>query len=300
MNAAHVIPSAFDRMVAEYEAAGKQYHIAASPHYSTRAFKFDRLDTFVLADGTTRMLFRALAGQEYILNSYKQGENLDQTKLPFLPGPATVADTSLSEAYSTDDEDFVVEGLSCTVRGVRIASTDTAAPNEFFGANGAGNGATDDTKGVILSGAESLEDPSSLVVPAEVGSPMTLQDVLWHAIRGKVSLVAAWNRKSSDHLGMGDELPEGGANSYLNANGEPTAHNFFRLPHGYVWRKEGQAQDTKFGVITKLERNAFVMVTWPGGMPSAAGGKLQSLDNLFLDVKFRYHGRAFYYPSENG
>lgn len=276
----NLIPSAYEQLVERYRAGGAPFHISTRPYYSTGAFKFRRDVTLGTLAGAARIVLLAEAGQELKFFSYGIGENVLGVQLG--DRAATEADTNLAEAQETNDEDFAIEGLSSTAVAARIDYAAAPHVSDF------GNGMAD--------GSLVVEDPASILVPPEIGSPLVLEKLLFEAIKPHVSLATSWNRKSGDHLGTLDQIPEGGAKSYLRANGEPTHHNFFRMPEGQKWCREGSPADTKFQLVARLERDVRVIVAEPGVVTDPAPG---NLENVYLDWKIRLHGHAFYLPSQN-
>lgn len=289
----NLIPSAYDRLVKQYEAAGDDFHINTRPYYSTGAFRFERdgtLGTLPAVGGAPRVILRARAGQRIAFFSYAIGDAVAAVGLG--ARDATEADTNQSEAMETNDEDFAIEGLSATATAVRVDHDPVTFAAAFPGTS------ADFQEGIAEGIA--LTDPASVIVPPEIGSPLTLEQVLFQALTPHVTLQTRWNRKGGDHLGTLDQIPEGGGRSYLRANGEPTHHNFFRMPEGQIWGKEGSPQDSKFELVATLERDVWVLVTEPGIVQSAdPQGSIGELEAVWLEWKMRAHGHAFYYPSTN-
>lgn len=286
----NLIPAAYERLIKQYEAAGDDFQITTRPYYSSGAFRFDVDSRFGALAGAQRLGLLARAGQtidlfSYALNGSVQGVGLGARS-------ANEADTNIAEAQETNDEDFAIEGISATARGVRL---DYAISDEFAVAF------PNVSEGMVEALTEAtapIYDPASLIVPPEVGSPLNLQDTLFEALKPYVTLTESWNRKGGDHYGTLDQVPEGGAKSYLNASGEPTHHNFFRMPEGKIWRREGANQDTKYVLKAELQQDVYVIVTQPDVVESDDQG-LGDLGQIWLDWKLRLHGHAFYYPSHN-
>lgn len=279
----NLIPSAYEQLVERYRAGGAPFHISTRPYYSTGAFKFERDQAVAAIAGATRVVLKASAGQELKFFSYGIGENVLGVQLG--DRAATEADTNLAEAQETNDEDFAIEGLSATAHAARC---DYTGAGPFTGDFGTG----------MADGSIVVEDPASILVPPELGSPLVLEKLLFEAIKSHVSLATSWNRKAGDHLGTLDQIPEGGAKSYLRANGEPTHHNFFRMPEGQKWCREGSPADTKFQLVARLERDVYVIVAEPG-LITTGETPIGNLQNVYLDWKVRLHGHAFYLPSQN-
>ncbi|MBX3128389.1 MAG: hypothetical protein KF718_16825 [Polyangiaceae bacterium] len=286
---ANLIPAAYERLLKQYEAAGDDFQITTRPYYSSGAFRFTVDSRFGPVAGAQRVGLLAPAGQTIMLFSYALTQSVAGANLG--NRVATEADTNIAEAQETNDEDFAIEGISATARGVRCDYAVGTFPEVF-------PNVSENLVEAITDATTPIYDPSSLIIPAEVGSPLTLQDTLFEALKPYVTLTESWNRKGGDHYGTLDQVPEGGAKSYLGASGEPTHHNFFRMPEGKIWRREGATQDTKYQLTARLEQDVYVIVSEPGVLTVEDGG-LGDLTALWLDWKLRLHGHAFYYPSHN-
>jgi hypothetical protein len=289
-------PTAFETLKGEYDGRGGRYAILTHPYFSTGAFKFIPVNTIVDTGGFTRLVLRCTKGSSVELFSYGIGDtgagaNL-ATGTASNPISATDAETNLEDRGKTNEEDFAIEGISLNYRGWRIsygALTTTQFNNDPV------------LKSAILNGDVVMSDVSAQIYPPELVSPLSLQDVGAAAVRSKVSLTTAFNRKESDHIARFDKFPEGGANSYLMANGEPTSHNFYKLNEGFVWRQSNADTDKLFRISCKMEDDCFIFVTLPSLFQSAttASISLGALSAIWLEFTMFLMGRAFYVPSGN-
>ncbi len=284
-------PTAFELLKSEYDSMSADYELLTHPYFSTGSFRFEVVDSMTDAGGFRRMALRCAKGQQIKLFAYGIGDTGESAGLhPSVP--TTNAETNIMERYQTDNEDVAIEGLSMTVRGVRVT----------YDNMGAGVWPSDNTvHTAIMQGTVTIEDVSATMIPPEISSPMTLQDALLHCVRGKVSVVPLFDRKAQDYIARLDKFPEGGANSYLLANGEPSHHNFFRLHEGFVWRKSNAATDKLFQLALTMENDALFFCTqpnlWQPASPALAIlGPLKYID---FELTMYLHGRAFYIPSKN-
>ncbi len=292
------MPTAFDRFAAEYKAMGTPFHIAPHSYYSTGAFPFQVDSTYTDPNGFTRVLLKCAAQTAIVFFSTGIAEPADGMGLPTAPFKNTDAETNLATGLQTNDEDFAVEGLAATARGVRIQYP--AGDATHAGISSLPATVTAAAKAMLAGGAV-LTDPASTFLPPEVSSPLMLQTQLWQALRGKVSFQTFFDRKAGDHICRLSQVPEGGANSYLEANGEPTIHNYFRLPEGYTWRKSSGTRDRLFSLIARVEQDVWVAVTQPplnNAAPTPAN-QIGLFQTLWLEWTVFALGRAFYLPSEN-
>lgn len=285
--------TAFERVVGMYQASKQRFSISTRPYFSTGGFQFDVTQSFPdqpIGSGLTRLVLLASPGQQIRFFSYGLEDTVAGVGLA--DRTATDADTNQVERTNTNNEDFVIEGISATARGYRIRYPDGGGifnnPIVDLAVTGSpGEG-----------GGETIADPGANVLPPEVSSPVTLQDVLFQALRTKVSLRTEWNRKAGDYIGTLDEMPEGGGNSYLLSNGEPSAMNYWRVPEGYIWRREGAPEDTIFTVTARLELPVICIATLPLTFQDQQA-TLGLPSRVDLDWKMRMHGKALYLPSQN-
>lgn len=274
-NPANYIPSTA-RVLAEYNAIGAPFELSTRPYYSSGSIVFDLVDP--LAADPTKFFAVAPAGREIVLFSYSQGTSVQGVGLG--DRNANVADTNMATAAQTNNEDFVIEGISCTSRGVRFIND--AAPVTINSPL---------VKEVYL-GLNELTDISSTQLPPEISSPLALEDALWGAVKNNMSVTTKWDQKNTDLLGMASEIPEGGAKSYLRASGAPLTNNIMRIPEGYVWRNSNQTRDRLFNMILRIEQPIVFLLTNdpPSNVP---------VKQVAVDFLFRLHGTAFYTPSTN-
>ena len=288
------IGTAFDRLLARYEGSGRPFMIRTRPYYSSAAIVFNYVDD-ALIGGTQRAF--AVAGatifNEFGLFGYSKNDDIT---LGFnIPRPAQDDDTNQAQKFKTNNEDFAIEGFAIRPRGYRV-QYDAASLTNF-----ATDGVTNQNVVEVLGGLDVINDPGAVVVPPEFSSPLILEDAIWQAIAPKLTLTPIWDRKASDLIGTADEFPEGGANSMLRANGMPEHHNFCRIPEGFTWEKEGDAEDTLFSLQTRLIENVVIPVTQPQGYNGLVAPLVSvgSPELLFMEFKVKAMGRAFYCPSSN-
>lgn len=283
-------PSKFEETKAHHDATGKRYYISTHPYYSTVGFRWVR--TAKLSND--KMLF-TLDEQEQQFFAYGLRDGVQAFGLG--NRTATDADTNLLTKHRTNQEDVVIEGLSATCIGHRIFY-------EGIDAIDSNDPRLDEMKALseTLRGERIIHDPGCVILPPEVASPMLLEQGLYGQVSKSTSLVPNWNRKSEDHIGLLRLLPEGGASSYLRANGEPTHHNFYRLPEGWDWTREGSPEDTHFSFGARVDRPVTAVLTLPafmGGAGAPLGTTKYFPKEIHTIVQMNMHCRSFYFPSAN-
>lgn len=285
-----LVKSSFQRLFEQYNKAGKPFDINTRPYYSSAAVRFSVVD--IATVGLAQRAFALAINQELELFSYGKGNDVSAVNL----GARTAldSDTNMATAQRTNGEDFAVEGASLTSRGIRVVYSPAAVvtvPSLNAGAQQVKD---------ALAGLTTIADPGSVVVAAEASSPLVLEDAFWGAIAPKLTLQTQWNRKAVDLLGTADQFPEGGARSYLRANGEPSHHNYFRIPEGYIWQRDGAATDTLFSILAELAQNVVIPITRAEGYQvGGADGALGWPSEIFAEFKLRVEGRAFSEQSKN-
>lgn len=274
------------RLLKKYEDAKQPFEATTKPYKSTAQVVWTVVDPLPQANPT--MAFLIARPQTLSFFNYGVGD-----QIPWADGQkrATRSDTSLKKGGTTQGvEDFVIEGMSATSRGVRIAYARSTDPNPTIPPDVK----TPEVRAMYL-GLATVLDPGSLVVPPQVQSPANLEDVLTEALKPNMSIKFSWDTSKFGYIGTLDDLPEGGAKSYLRASGEPRVGNWYRIPEGYLWRREGEP-DSSFLMEVALEEPVVVpisLVPFPGTtlarIPLA----------IYLDFSVRLHGLAVKVPGQN-
>jgi hypothetical protein len=215
-----------NKLIAQYNALNQNYEAKTKPYKSSQQFPFIVIEPFpattpVMAHAVLRQNFRA----EWF--SYKVGDTI-----PYGPmGVTRVAvesDTNLSKPRQTNGvEDFVIEGISATCKSARVEYPS----GTFTGTD------PDDVAAYI--GQRAIYDPAALASPPQLWSPVNNEMVLFEAMKPLCAIEFEWDRRRVEKVGTLDQIPEGGAKSFLHASGDPRTDNRFRIPEGYLWRREG-------------------------------------------------------------
>lgn len=279
-NAAPSFDTQRNKLLALYE-GGPPFEAKTKPYKSTTQFTFAVVDAF---PGSATMAHAVLrAGQIVTWFGYKLGD-----AIPYGPAgttrPAVESDTNLSKPRQTNGvEDMVIEGISATGRSSRIQYTTTI----FTGTD------TDDQQAYL--GTRIIYDPAALATPPQMFSPINSENVLFSAIAPAIAIEFEWDRRRVEKIGTLDEIPEGGAKSFVRANGDPRTDNRYRIPEGYLWRREGQP-DSEFITRGTVAEPVVVPISL---VATQGGATLQTPVNLFLDITIRLHGLALALPSQN-
>jgi hypothetical protein len=291
---ANKLPTAYGRLAKEYESQGNEYGIAAHYYFSTGAFEFQVVQSKVDPNGFTRLFIRGNMGS--VIQFFSYGINDDVGGVGLSPNiKATDSETNLAERQQTNNEDYAIEGIAAGARGVRISYP---AANAQFIPTSTGDA---NLRRQIVSGDYPWCDLGSTFLPPELSSPIALHDALFEHIGPFCSLQIFFDRKASDHICRLDKIPQGGGRSYLHSNGEPSAHNIFRIPDGYSWRASSQKTDRLLLIEAKLTQDVYANVTlpalWQGGTVSE--NQLGAPGRLWLEWSLWLHGRSFYTPGRN-
>jgi hypothetical protein len=128
-------------------------------------------------------------------------------------------------------------------------------------------------------------------------SPFNLENGMFQTLLGLISVDFLFDRKRVEKIGSVDVMPQGGAQSYLRANGVPANENRYRIPEGYLWRRDGQP-DSEFSANLTLQRAMVVPVN--GILPYVTGATSPAAPTeIWIEVTMRLFGLAVDLPSAN-
>ena len=281
------------RLLEAYKKADQAITCRTIPYHSTTRFQGDVVNfSGASSPGNGYVVFRK--NQSRVLFNYGVGNQVDlggtgQTT-------ATEADTNLGKASSTNGaEDFIIEGVGFHSRGKRVAYA-PGTGNLYVGGVGS---VTDPTVIASLLGDVSVYDPAAINMPPQVQSPFNLEDGMLQALLPLISVSFLFDRKRTEKIGTVDVMPCTSAKSYLRANGEPSQNNMYRIPEGYIWRRDGQP-DSEFTAQLNLERDLVVPIN--GIVPYVTGGTQISPaapTTIWVEVTMRLFGLAIDLPSSN-
>jgi len=269
------------KLISQYQALDTPYEAKTKPYKSSQQFQFVVVDPF---PGTATMAHAILRQNSQVTwFAYKLGDNI-----PFgPPGVTRIAvesDTNLSKGRQTNGvEDMVIEGISATCKSERVQYTSTL----FTG--------TDPDDVAAYLGQRALYDPASLASPPQVFSPFNSENVLFSALAPLCAIEFEWDRRRVEKIGTLDEIPEGGAKSFVRSNGDPRTDNRYRIPEGYLWRREGMP-DSEFITRGTIAEALVVPISL---IATQGGAVLQTPLSLFIDITIRLHGLALSLPSAN-
>ena len=282
------------KVIEAYKAAGEPFVASTKPYKSTVSWQFTRANT-ITASSVAWLIARANQRLQWF--SYKIGDAVPGNANLATPYRAALEDdTNISKARTTNGaEDFVIEGMSASNRSIRISY---AAGD---GGTGAGSGNTADvTDADALSAIKAgvpIYDPGALYTPPQIQSPFNLESGLYRALCGHISVEFEWDRGRIVKMGTLEQIPEGAANSYLRAVGEPSTNDRYRIPEGYLWRREGQP-DCEF-VVSGVLQEAVAVPILNVAVPASVTPTVAVLGVTMLDVVLRLHGLSVKLPSRN-
>jgi len=281
------------RLLDAYKAAGQAITCRTIPYHSTTFFQLDVVDFAGASPGVGYAVARK--NQSRTLFNYGVG---NQVNLGGLGGQstATEADTNMGKASSTNGaEDFVIEGVGFHQRGMRVAFA-PGTGNLYVGGTGR---PVDPTVLSSLSGDVAVYDPAAINMPPQGQSPFNLEEGILNALLPRISVSFLFDRKRTEKIGTVDVMPCTSAKSYLRANGEPSQNNMYRIPEGYLWRRDGQP-DSEFTAQLNLERDLVIPIN--GILPYVTGaGQVTPACpvTIWVEVTMRLFGLAVDLPSAN-
>lgn len=274
------------KVLALYRDAKQPFIASTMPYHSVRSLRFD-----VVESDTTNGLAFAVARQGQVLDFFSYGVG-DRISLANLQNyRATEAETNLAKGKSTNGAaDFVIEGVGMSCRAMLV--------DYGSGSTNLIPAITPSDADVIsmLNGETPIWDPASIIMPPQGQSPSNLENGLFQSVLPFLSLEFEWDRKRTSKLGVCDLLPQGGAASYLRANGVPESDNRYEIPEGYVWRRDGEP-DGEFLARTRLERAMVVPISLRTevDVPTAFHAPL----SIHLEILMRVYGLEVQLPSAN-
>lgn len=276
------------RLLDAYAKNGKPFIARTIPYHSTGVLPFDVVD----ADTTNGVAFAvARRNAQIVFFSYGVGEMVD------LGGTigfqrATDAETNQAKGSSTNGaQDYVIEGVGLSSRGMRL-EYDGAAEGYLDAL------ATDADVEAAIQGDAAVFDPAGILTPPQMQSPFNLENGMFQALLGQASLNFQFDRKRIENIGTLEMLPQAGAASYLRANGAPEASNRYRIPEGYLWRRDGEP-DCELQVTVTLQRPVVVPINLAAIWGGENEGDFVAPTTIWLELVMRLFGLGVDLPSQN-
>ena len=281
-----------NELLSAYERNGVPFLATTRGLHSVRSLQFDvvQLD----AGGAIGFL---VARRGQVLEFYSYGM-ADQIILSGNPNHrATEAETSLTTGRrTTASADLAIEWITMAPRAIKASFVEVAAPNPQFPDFVVAAMAANDPVLGALRGQVALVDPFARALAPEIGASATLQHVLYHAVAPHMTCRFEWdNADRTEKMGTCDQFSQGGGAAYLNANGEPSQQNRYRIPEGFVWGREGQPT-SDLTVICEL-RNDVVIPYTPPASPLSTG--FPDMVNAWVEIRMSVGGLLLRVPGSN-
>ncbi|MGD8454644.1 MAG: hypothetical protein PVJ57_22755 [Phycisphaerae bacterium] len=267
-----------------YEEAGQSFIASTKPYHSVRSLVY----TVVEVDSTNGLAFAvARANQRLDFFTYGVGDRV--TLGNQLNIQASEAETNLAKGKSTNGaSDFVIEGVGLSCRAMYV--------NYASGSEVVATPVSDADVVAMFAGTTPIWDPAAIVMVPQGQAPANFEQGLFQSAIPLLSLEFEWDRKRTEKLGVCDLLPQGGAASYVRANGVPESDNRYEIPEGYVWRRDGEP-DGEFIARARLERPIVVPISLRGDIDDP--DSFQAPDNIVIDLTMRLYGIEVQLPSGN-
>lgn len=290
------------RMVEQFQATGRDFLANTMPYHSTRTLFFEVVNVNN-AFGRPQAYAVARAGQELEFFGYGVGEQW--VSFPVIGGTglaATEAETNLGKAKSTNGAiDFVIEGVGMHCRGLTYFLPQTAGQipqggTVFAAADYVGAQGLDPDVFAAFTGTNLMMDPGGIVTSPQMFSPFNLEQAMFQAAVGAMSLDFEWDRRRTEKITVTDLLPQAGASSYLRANGEPSSKNRYCIDEGYLWRRDGET-DSEFIASVVLQRGICIPLDIPATPNNAAAFITPRL--IGLEIIMRLYGLSLAFQSSN-
>jgi hypothetical protein len=278
-------------LLTAYKRNGVPFLATTRGLHSVRSILFEAVNQSPAVPLATIGYLVARRGQQ--LSFFNYGIN-DAIELAANPAHrATAADTSLTKgSRTTASADLSIEWITMHPRAIKaryapLTIADFVTP-----------GPADALVTGALNGTVAMVDPFGLIVPGELGSSATLQHVLYQAVAPHLTCRFEWdNADRTEKMGTCDQFVEGGGASYLNANGEPSVNNRFRIPEGFLWARESQPA-SELQVICTLEDDVVIPFT-PIAAILGAPAVQPTLANAYVEILMRLGGMLLRVPGSN-
>lgn len=266
-----------------YAGASQPFRASTLPYHSVRTLRFDIRD----ADTTNGIAWAvARANQTLDFFSYGVGDRIPMG--PQANFNATEAETNLAKAKSTNGaSDFVIEGVGLKQRAMTIAYQGSTAI--------AATPATDADVLSALAGETPIIDPAAIAMVPQGQSPFNLENPAFEGILPFLSLEFEWDRKRTEKIGVCDLLPQASGGSALRSNGVALSENRYRIPEGYLWRRDGEP-DGEFVARCRLERSIVMPISL---RQQVSGSTYYAPTALYLEIQMRLFGLEVSLPSQN-
>jgi hypothetical protein len=277
--------------MAAYAKTDQPFTAGTKPYKSTVSFTFNATN---LISAATTVWYVAPSGVPLTWFGYKLADVVPSTGAQVAGTvayrTANEADTNISKARTTNGaEDFIIEGMSASCRSVR------AGWNQLGGSPPA---ITDANVANCLLGNLPIYDPGAMYLPPQIQSPFNLEMGLFRHLGPYVSVEFEWDRSRIVKMGTLDQIPEGAANSYLRASGEPSTNDRYRIPEGYIWRREGEP-DSEFITRGTLQDALCVPMLRVAVPTTSTVADVENPALVNIDVVLRLHGLSVKLPTRN-
>ncbi len=276
------------RVLKAYAESGIPYDAGTKPYKSTLPLVFDVVEPHPVAAPT--MAFAVMrTGQSLPFFGYGIGDAIPDG----LGGQrtSTEVDTNQETGKETNGaEDYIIESVSASHQGIRVAYPEDVDLD--------GETVADADVNAAIFGLAVLYDPGSLEAPPQVMSPFNLEQGLFNAVAPLLQFTFEFDRKGIDEIGTLDEVPEGGAKSFLRSSGDPRTDNRYKLPEGKLWRKSGEV-DSKFVCRLTSRRPVVVPISLIAALLGTTPTARPIPSKIVLDLTLRVHGLSVAPPSKN-
>lgn len=272
------------RVLDMYAKAGQEFVASTQPYHSTRALRYDIAEV----DTVNGVAFaEARADQVLTFFDYGVGDRIVLGNNANFQ--ASEAETNLATGKSTNGaSDFVIEGVALHCRAMLIEYGSTSSP--------LASTPTSTCTLDAIRGQTPIMDPAAIIAVPQMQSPANQEEPMFQAVTPFLSLEFEWDRKRVEKLGVCDILPQAGGRSYLRSNGQPRSDNRYRIPEGYIWRRDGEP-DGEFVARCRLQRCIAVPINLRSDVDDPA--TFNTPLDIHLELTMRLFGLEVQLPSAN-
>lgn len=291
------ILTVMDRLIDQYEEGSKKaeangqqrhYYARSRPYHSTQFLVAD-----VIAANETNEANIAYAkfskGQQLYFFDYGIGASIDTGA--GTSRRATPADTNLVKAKSTNGaSDYCIQALSLGVKDIRTMYSAEAIALI--------TSSLDPQLVAALGGQNPIVDPGALVTPPQTQSPFNTEIPMWHGLQDNIDVELQWDGGTpSFKLGTAGMFPDASGKSQMRSSGMPQAGNYYQVPEGYIWARDGEVE-SEFIVQATLQQDIIVPINLSLVPSDSTVAVIPT--NIIVGVMCRLWGTEFAWQGING
>lgn len=283
------LETARERLLKQYEESGADFYVDTRPQESVVYFEGKVLDKIAAVGNRPAIALVEFGPQDREAFGYGRKDIV-----PGLGVTATDADTTLDQGNRTPGGlDFAIDGFTSHFLQARAVwkedKLDPLTPPAW-------------RRYLTQVGQDVMADPSSIVSPTAVDSPLNMAPILYRTLAQSIATALRFDKSGEIDMGTLDLYPSG-PDSYFHATSTPAYGERYAVKEGYIWRGEGP--DSRMSLWLRLRRSTVIpmyAISLPGSVGDIAPSPrpLEDLpERILVGVKVRAFGVGFRFASIN-